>query len=316
MSFFAYLDQQNKNGVSKPFNSLRDIRWRAERILKYKNRTPEELESAAQAIQDCISEFKNEKIAEEIERHITRLHNEGGWELGYLPDYENDRQPGMDEIRKLLENWPYWAKDRPDVPDEENIYDLYALGDIMSSGFHFDDIAGFSEASEAECYAVLALMRLDDALSLVSVPEKKNENGTVIHSGVFPWKGQSVIDAGNLIVEAMEIVCCAENQLSYDHLTKLREEQRQKMDAEREAIKAAKINFSVIGRDGGIKRNAPMAKLRTWAVDLYRQGDWSSANKAAHELKSRVVEYGRTINANLAEQNAQRTIAEWFRKSV
>lgn len=76
------------------------------------------------------------------------------------------------------------------------------------------------------------------------------------------------------------------------------------------------FDFSAIGKAGAAKRHAPMAKLRTWAITHYRAGKWPSANQAAHDLKCRVIEYGRTIDANLTEQNAQRTIAEWFRKSA
>lgn len=76
--------------------------------------------------------------------------------------------------------------------------------------------------------------------------------------------------------------------------------------------------FSRLGTSGAISRHASMTQLKDWAVDLYRAGNWVSANKAAHELKDKVMEHGRTINVKtpLTEENAQRTIADWFRKSV
>lgn len=80
--------------------------------------------------------------------------------------------------------------------------------------------------------------------------------------------------------------------------------------------KNSQLNFSAIGKAGAAKRHAAMKALREWAVKQYREGAWSSANQAAFELKNRVVEHGRTIHAHLTEQNAQRTIADWFRKSV
>lgn len=222
----------------------------------------------------------------------------------------------MDEIRNLLKHWPSWADGKPDIPNEENIYCLYALQDILCSGFPCDDIKGFPCATEAECYAVLALMKLDDAIGLLVIPEKRTDQGILIHPGAHPWKAQNVIDSGNIIVEAMEIVCYAERELSNDQLNKLRDEQKKKMDAERVAEKTAQFSFSAIGKAGAIKRHAPMTTLREWAVKKYQAGKWSSANQAAHDLKICVIEHGRTIGAHLSEENAQRTIAEWFRKSV
>lgn len=77
-----------------------------------------------------------------------------------------------------------------------------------------------------------------------------------------------------------------------------------------------KQHSSAIGKAGAEKRHAPNAALREWAIERYREGVWKSANQAAHALKEAVIEHGRTIGAVLSEENAQRTIAEWIRKSV
>lgn len=82
------------------------------------------------------------------------------------------------------------------------------------------------------------------------------------------------------------------------------------------SIPMGAFNPVVLGRMGAKKRHAPMAALRLWAIDKYRAGQWVSANQAAHSLKNSIVEHGRTIGAILSEENAQRTIAEWIRKSV
>lgn len=76
------------------------------------------------------------------------------------------------------------------------------------------------------------------------------------------------------------------------------------------------FDFSALGKAGAIKRHAPMATLREWAVKKYQASEWASANQAAHDLKICVIEHGRTIGAHLSEENAQRTIAEWLRKSA
>ncbi|CAG9183504.1 hypothetical protein CURE108131_07595 [Cupriavidus respiraculi] len=83
-----------------------------------------------------------------------------------------------------------------------------------------------------------------------------------------------------------------------------------------EVARAKLVNFSKLGEEGARKRHEPMTQLKRWAVELYKAGTWPSANRAAHDLKERVIEHGRTIGAVLSDQNAQRTIAEWFRKSV
>lgn len=74
--------------------------------------------------------------------------------------------------------------------------------------------------------------------------------------------------------------------------------------------------FVTLGRSGAVKRHAANASLREWSIAQYRAGTWKSANKAAHDLKDLVIEHGRKIGVHLTKENAQRTIAEWFRKSV
>lgn len=76
-----------------------------------------------------------------------------------------------------------------------------------------------------------------------------------------------------------------------------------------------RLDRSRTGKAGAQVRWAPNKKLEAWAVEKYRAKEWPSANKAAHDLKDQVREYGRTIGAPLTEENAQRTIAEWFRKA-
>lgn len=69
------------------------------------------------------------------------------------------------------------------------------------------------------------------------------------------------------------------------------------------------------GREGAKERHARTKQLREWAVQRYKAKIWPSANKAAHELKAEILAHGRTIGATLSEENAQRTLAEWFRKA-
>lgn len=76
-----------------------------------------------------------------------------------------------------------------------------------------------------------------------------------------------------------------------------------------------KRHASENGKAGADKKFAPLRKLKEWTILEYQAGSWPSANKAAHELQKRVLEKGRSMNVNLSEENAQRTIAEWIRNS-
>ncbi|MCS0583400.1 hypothetical protein NX784_17555 [Massilia pinisoli] len=75
-----------------------------------------------------------------------------------------------------------------------------------------------------------------------------------------------------------------------------------------------KFNFSAFGRRGAVARHRPMSALRDYALSLYNPREWKSASQAAYALQGQIMEHGRTINAVLQPTNAQRTIAEWFRK--
>jgi hypothetical protein len=70
------------------------------------------------------------------------------------------------------------------------------------------------------------------------------------------------------------------------------------------------------GKKGGIKRHEKMTELQLFAIEKYRAGQWKSANQASHALKDSIIKHGRGMRAYLSEENAQRTIAEWFRKSA
>lgn len=70
------------------------------------------------------------------------------------------------------------------------------------------------------------------------------------------------------------------------------------------------------GKAGAELRHENMKKLRDWAVGKYKEREWKSANSAAYTLLPEILEKSKTLGANIAPSNAQRTAAEWFRKSV
>ncbi|HXU93177.1 MAG TPA: hypothetical protein VFP33_05920 [Gallionella sp.] len=70
------------------------------------------------------------------------------------------------------------------------------------------------------------------------------------------------------------------------------------------------------GKAGAQIRHAKTRELKEWTLQKYKAKTWKSANQAASELMSEVLEYSQKIGANLSKSNAQRTIAEWIRKSA
>jgi hypothetical protein len=84
--------------------------------------------------------------------------------------------------------------------------------------------------------------------------------------------------------------------------------------SETEKARVEQFDFSTLGKKGASVRLRPMVELRDHALSLYDPQKWKSANQAAHQMWPQIVAHGRTINAKLEPSNAQRTIAEWFRK--
>lgn len=160
--------------------------------------------------------------------------------------------------------------------------------------------------SAVEQLAAYGLWLLDEQMgSLGPIPENDADIGPLPEHNCQGWKRDEVIEhRAACMLLAYQALSYSQRILSGTQLT-----------AE-ETTRAEQCNFSAMGKAGAQKRHAPMAALRSWAIERYQVGDWQSANQAAHALKDSVIEHGRTISAHLSEENAQRTIAEWFRKSV
>lgn len=226
MKFFCNLELFQPYRGIKSFNGMPKIKRRAEQILLHWKRTPEQIDCAAIAIRELIDQCKDHRISEEFELHVRRLHEHGGWELDFLENFEFEQQPTLQEIRQLLENWPSWADDKPDFLQAEDISDLDALLELLSLGYGLDNIPGFLGADEIQWYAVLTLMKLEDAAGLLHVPEKRTDSGIPIAPAQYPWTAQATIAAGNMIVDAMEIICYAEHELSVSQFDALRAAQQ------------------------------------------------------------------------------------------
>lgn len=77
-----------------------------------------------------------------------------------------------------------------------------------------------------------------------------------------------------------------------------------------------KAERAINGKAGAQKRHEKMFELKDWTLQKYKARTWKSANQAASELVSDVLAHSQKIGANLSKSNAQRTIAEWIRKSA
>ncbi len=160
--------------------------------------------------------------------------------------------------------------------------------------------------SEVEQLAAYGLWLLDEQmLSLGPIPENDADIGPLPKRNFYGWRRDEVIEhRAECMLLAYQSLSYCQRILSGTRLT-----------ADEEA-RGKTFNFSAMGKAGAEKRHEPMAKLRQRAIELYQAGKWQSANKAAHALKEEIIKHGRTINAHLTDENAQRTIAGWFRKSV
>lgn len=159
--------------------------------------------------------------------------------------------------------------------------------------------------SAVEQLAAYGLWLLDEEMgSHGPIPENDTDIGSCSAYNSHGWKRDEVIEhrAACMLLAYQSLLYC-HRILSGTRLT-----------ADEEA-RAETFNFSAMGKAGAKKRHAPMASLRAWAIERYQASEWKSANQAAHSLKESIIAHGRTINAHLSDENAQRTIAEWFRKT-
>ena len=160
--------------------------------------------------------------------------------------------------------------------------------------------------SAVEQLAAYGLWLINEEMRILGpIPQNDADIGPLPEHNCQGWKRDEVIEhrAECMLLAYQSLVYC-QRILGGTKLTP---------DEEK---RAEQINFSAMGKAGAQKRHAPMAVLRSWAIERYQAGEWQSANQAAHSLKESVIWHGRKINAHLSEENAQRTIAEWFRKSV
>jgi len=183
---------------------------------------------------------------------------------------------------------------------------------VLDDGSYLDDDGEIippsvkPSCSAVEQLAAYGLWLLDELMeSLGPISENDADIGPLPERNSRGWKRNEVIEyrAACMLLAYQSLSYCQRILIGT------------RLTADEEA-RAETFNFSAMGKAGAKKRHAPMATLRSWAIERYQAGEWQSANQAAHSLKESIIKHGRTINAHLSEENAQRTIAEWFRKCV
>ncbi|MDQ1919401.1 hypothetical protein [Massilia pseudoviolaceinigra] len=309
MQFFQFLFRPLIFPVS--FSSFNTIKHRSEQILSKAKRTPEEIDRAAKKIRQAIDEHNETRAKEEFESHICRLYEKGGWELRYLESFDEERGPTLTDIRELLENWPDWADDKPSFVTAEDFDDLDSLQDISDRYRPFDDILKLDELSDYECYALLALTKLETAAEFLHIPARITSEGSAKSAARPPLPVSVAVSVGNLLVEAMEIICYAERDLWDSQMSVLRAESNRRLEEQtlRERAKQEREERSEKARvraqnrwdEDADKRESARTLvkdyLNRWVKDrsLYKnQGDFS------RDMEEKIeTELGRTKNQKL-----------------
>jgi len=233
----------------------------------------------------------------------SRLRRAIGSELHYrLVDWPDERETGYSSLFPVDALFVWATKDGGLDPEwlasEDGSY-LDDDGEVIPTSVK-------PSYSAVEQLAAYGLWLLDEQMeSLGPIPQNDADIGPLPEHNCQGWKRDEVIEhrAACMLLAYQSLSYC-QRILSGTQLT-----------ADEEA-RGKTFNFSAIGKAGAEKRHASMAILRSWAIEKYRAREWKSANQAAHSLKESVIKHGRTINAHLTEENAQRTIAKWFSKSV
>lgn len=219
-----------------------------------------------------------ESLAEELKSHLDIIAADE--QDGYMPSFPDALYWLLNDGWTLDVEWFRWTDGTFKDDNEQEIPET-----VPRSYAAYEQMAVFG-------LSVLA----DDQLSYFDLGGLPDDKKAEIDR-LSDWRHEVLLDAYQSLVFAQKLL------------------QTHKTDGVNLAPTKV-VDFSALGAAGAKKRHAPQAELRKWAVSLYRQGKWPSANAAAFELAAQVIEHGKKIGAHLSQANAQRTIAEWIRKSV
>lgn len=258
MSYFENIRQVQAVRESNPFRAMLVLARRADRILKARKQA--DIDSVAGSLEMLIGYYKSEQVEASVDEHVQRLYAVGGWELIYLPHYDDER-PDEHDIRDLLDNWPADAPRIPDLLSINFIDDLEALQEAIGSGYV---ISGNSLPSfnEWEMYSVLALMKLDDAAWTLHSGEEDTPQKPLGFTDTKPAGDEILIRTANLLLEATEAVCYAEREFSNAQLREARD--KQKGPTEERIAAAAR---GAVSKKALAVKNAPNTIAKKYIID-------------------------------------------------
>lgn len=260
---FENIQEMQKTRESKPFLAMLRIKRRADSILK--QRQVNDIELVADAVLAVIEFYKEEQIESAIDDHARSLFVAGGWELKYLPHYYGDEPVREEDIRELLENWPPDAIDSPCLLCADDIDDFEALQEIVSSGYEISGI-NLPSFNQWEMYAILALIKLDDAAWTLNKRDKEPCQGVLAFACAPHPDIEKMIQVGNLLIEATEIICYAEREFSDSQLREVRAKQMAS-DEDRIAAKArAEVSRNALDTRYATTNEAKAYVRKEWAA--------------------------------------------------
>lgn len=263
---------------------------RAHALLKY--REPIQIESLVQAVDAAINRYFHDEIQDWLA-------------LNGLDDPDARASVRLDHI---------------DCPNPTNTSELEAL--MNCAGFY--SAPEFQAERQHELFAALGLVHIDEAIRL--------HRSSMSHDDQQHWC--CFESTARAVLKATEAICTAEQVRNYNWLKALKigqesllaaheakvselSEERRQLRKELEERGASHLSqvLSSNGKKGAEAAHAKRKALQEWALNLYGGTTWISAAAAARSLKNEIVAHGKKMGVSLTEDNALRTITEWFREA-
>lgn len=292
-STFHFFDPSNPHMTIAPNDNILGLMLvasRAHALLKY--REPIQIQSLVQAVDAAINCY---------------FHDEFQYWLALN---------GLDdpEARALV------RLDHIDCPNPTNTSELEAL---MACADLYSD-PEFQAERQYELFAALGLVHIDEAIRL---HRSSISSGNQQHGYCLEGIARAALDATEAICTAEQVrnynwllvQKISQDSLLVTHAAKIAElsEERRRLRKEAEERGASHLSqvLSSNGKKGAMAAHAPKLALREWATQLYRKKEWISPPVAARALKEEIMAHGKKLGFSLKEDNALRTITEWFREA-
>lgn len=185
-------------------------------------------------LDNLIADAKAECAHIWLNDHVTKVIENGSWELDYLP---NGTSATKQSVRYLLENWPDSAVE-PDYLTEDDLSNVEALRMAVSMG----DVGklDFESSYPVKCAAVLALMNAADCLHSLGCSEDDlgtHEDGPI--AARLLSAASYAIEAALALGYANELAAILESRLEAAEDLEETIEERQRRFIKDRAIKAA-----------------------------------------------------------------------------